>query len=317
MVFPIIKLQNVIKTLGTKQVLSGITFDVYQGEILGVLGTSGAGKTTLFRTLVGYYQINTGDILFDGVSVKSKPLLIRSVVGFASQDSCFYDELTLEENLWYFGRMYGVSNSVLMQRVPELLKLVELYDARKQFAQNLSGGMKKRLDIACALIHDPKILIMDEPTTGLDNKLRKHMWSLIEMINKRGTTILISSHIIEDIEHLCSRVCMLSSGKVIVAATPQQLKSLYSKNEEIHVESYPGNYGVIIADLQAKRVPLTMYAIDNHKLILYTPQAMAILRQLLDVFTLRREKILEISVQKPSLNEIFEAFNQYYGKKPA
>ncbi len=310
----VIQIRNLQKTLGSKQVLKNISLDIYNGEIIGVIGASGAGKTTLFRTLVGFYVADQGDIWFEGKNIKTDVGLIRTIIGFTSQEGCFYEELTSLENLRYFGELYGLDESLIAQRSARLLELVELSGSANVIARNLSGGMKKRLDVAIALIHDPRVLIMDEPTTGLDNKLRKSMWQLIERINKSGTTIILSSHIMEDLEHLCNRVCMLFSGQLVVCAAPAQLKQLYSRNEEIHLESYPGNYHKIIMEIKRLGLPLSLYAFHEHKLVLYTPQAEIMLKTVLDIMSQQNERLMDVDVNRPSLNEVFEAFSQYYNQ---
>ncbi|MBS1267286.1 MAG: Trehalose/maltose import ATP-binding protein MalK [Candidatus Woesearchaeota archaeon] len=307
---PLIRFQNVSKRFGNKHILHNISFNVYKSEIFGLIGSSGAGKTTLLRALIGFYKLNGGDIIFKNKSISHKLKEIRKVVGFATQDNCIYDELTAFENIVYYGRLHGLPTKALKTRANYLLHLVELSAAKDEYADNLSGGMKRRLDLACAMVHDPPVLIMDEPTAGLDPLLRKHMWHLIESINRKGTTIIISSHLLEEIEHICTRVAIISKGKLLVVGSPNQLKDMYSRNEEIHLECYPGRYNYIVKWLKSQRLPITYHMNRGHKLVIYTPKAETVLHYTLHLLEQMQERLLDVEVNKPSLNEVFEAFTR-------
>ncbi|MBN2458117.1 ABC transporter ATP-binding protein [Candidatus Woesearchaeota archaeon] len=307
---PIISFTNVCKSINNKSILKDISFDIYENEIFGIIGSSGAGKTTLLRTMIGFYNITKGNINYKNSSITHNIKKIRKVFGFASQENCVYDKLTAMENINYFGKLHQLSNRAIKHNSEKLLKMLELYDSRDILAENLSGGMKRRLDLACALIHNPEILIMDEPTTSLDPVLRKHMINLIKLINESNTTIIISSHLLEDIEHLCSRVGIISKGKLLVAGTPAQLKNMYSRNEEILLETHPGRYNEIIGYLRAMNLPITYYTNKGHVLVIYTPQAEVVLHHILHLLEKMKEKLIDVDVNKPSLNEVFEAFTR-------
>ncbi|MFT4311970.1 MAG: ABC transporter ATP-binding protein [Candidatus Woesearchaeota archaeon] len=202
------------KTFGKEIVLRDASLTLYRGEILGLIGKSGSGKTTLLRILMGFYKPNSGTIWYDGKDITQQTQKIRHSVGLTTQESSFYDRLNVQENLWHYGRMYHISKKELEKQVPRLLQLVDLEDHKKTLAKDLSGGMRRRLDFAISLIHDPDILILDEPTTGLDPSLRKSMWKLIWQIQSLGKTILITSHHFEELEEHCTRIAILESGYV-------------------------------------------------------------------------------------------------------
>ncbi|MFA6888138.1 MAG: ABC transporter ATP-binding protein [Candidatus Woesearchaeota archaeon] len=307
---PLISFQNVYKKIEGSLILKNISLDIYPHEIFGVIGASGAGKTTLLRCLIGFYKINSGTILHDGKDISKNQLIIRQLFGFGSQDNCFYEKLTLLENLRYFGKLYGLSDSVVRERAENLLGLVELSEVKNTFAKNLSGGMKRRLDLACSLIHSPQILILDEPTAGLDPTLRKHMWELITKINKTGTTIIVSSHLLSEIGHFCSRIGIINRGELLKVGPPDELKDLYSRDEEIHLETFPGNYQKITEEIKREQLPVNYITNHEHKLVAYTPQAEFVLHKILIILETMHERLLDVHVDKPSLNEVFEALTE-------
>ncbi|MBI4146691.1 ABC transporter ATP-binding protein [Candidatus Woesearchaeota archaeon] len=213
----IMQLCDVSLRFGSKHVLSNVNLSINQGTLLGLVGRSGAGKTTLLRVLTGMIAPSSGKVFLPNRAS------LKKMVGFASQEYSFYPQLSVVENLWYFGRMYGLSSRVISSRIKELLVLMQLEEARHRIASKLSGGMKRRLDIALALIHDPPILVLDEPTTGLDVFLQEMVWSLIHRIHALGKTVIISSHDLRELEKWCTELVIVSNGKLIGG---QELKSL-------------------------------------------------------------------------------------------
>lgn len=218
---PIIEFKGVSKHFKKKTVLDNVNFAIEDDEIIGLVGRSGAGKTTLFRLFLGIYKPSSGEIFFQGKKITSK---IKKDVGFASQENSFYLTLTVEENLRYFGMVYNLPSKEVKKRIGKLLKLMQLEGARKTKAMNLSGGMKRRLGLAIALIHDPSILILDEPTTGLDIIIGENIWNLIMKINKLGKTVIVSSHNLTEIEKYCTAIAFISKGQVTEWKELQKLK---------------------------------------------------------------------------------------------
>ena len=307
---PLIQFQKVYAKIDHTLILKNITLDIYPNEIFGLIGVSGAGKTTLLRCLIGFYKVTTGKILYQNQEITQHPERIRRIFGFGSQDNCFYEKLSLIENLRYFGQLYGLPKKETEQRAEELLRLVELQDAKKQLAKNLSGGMRRRLDVACSLMHNPQILILDEPTAGLDPGLRKHMWELITKINNAGTTVIVSSHLLDEIGHFCTRIGIINEGELLKIGPPSVLKEMYSKDEEIHLETFPGRYQAIMAAIRQQRLPVNYISFQEHKLIVYTRQAAEVLHHILLILESMRERLLDVHVDKPSLNEVFEALTE-------
>ncbi len=208
----ILEFKGISKKFGKQTVLSNVSFSIYENEIFGLLGRSGAGKTTLLHILLGLVEEDKGVILYKGRKIRPNSFAMKKKIGFAAQDTSFYPKLSVEENLWYYGRMYDVKRKVLKERITRLLELFSLQRARKVSASKLSGGMKRRLDLAICLIHDPDIIILDEPTTGLDIILSDQIWDMIKRIKEVGKTVIISSHILHQMQQHCTTFGILDQG---------------------------------------------------------------------------------------------------------
>lgn len=308
---PLIEFVLVNKSFEGKKILDGITLSINHGELFGLIGTSGAGKTTLLKLLIGYYSIDSGKILYNGKDISRDAMHLRRIFGFATQDNCFYEELTVLDNMRYFGKMYCLSGKKITEKSEYLLKLVGLWDSRKKKAADLSGGMQRRLDLAISIIHDPEILILDEPTSGLDIIIRKKMWTLIQQINKMGVTIIMSSHMLDEMEYLCTDIAMIKDGKILMKGSPNQLEMFYSKNEEVHLETYPGHYKSIISALNNFGVPTYYPRAEGRKLIFYTSSAYNVMKHVMPVLESLKETLIGIKIDKPSLDEVFEAVSAH------
>ncbi len=206
--------------------VENISFDVKKGEIFGMLGPNGAGKSTLMKMLNGFIKQSSGDAAIDGVSIKNIKK-IRSMIGWVPQEDSFYDNLTVIENINYFGSLYKIPKDTLHLRSVELTKMLGIDSKLSAISKTLSGGMKKRLSIAIALIHEPKLLFMDEPTVGVDPISRNSLFEVIEAIKKKGITILYTSHYLPEIERLCDRVGIMRKGKLLLISKPEDLKKKY------------------------------------------------------------------------------------------
>ncbi len=312
---PIIRFQNLTKTYNNSPILDKINLDINSGEIFGVIGASGSGKTTLLTTLIGFIPIDSGDIFFNQKilvnkslkesfkSIFSRQKTIKKLFGFASQSPSFYSKLTVYENLDYFGDLHDLTSEERKINIDTLLNLMELKSKQDNLASDLSGGMQRRLDIACALMHDPKVLILDEPTADLDPFLRKHILKLIKKINKKGTTIILSSHNLEELETLCTRIGIIYKHNFLAVGTPDQVKDRFSKDEKIHIETYPGNYDELIKKLKDKSIE----EIENRgtELVISTTTPELVLHKVLHAIEGSKESLIDVKISKPSLDEVF------------
>jgi ABC-2 type transport system ATP-binding protein len=312
----LIRVSGVSKSFGKHVVLSELDLDIRSGEIFGVVGMSGVGKSTLLNLVVGAINPDSGDVSFrldhllrlsDSAaqfrSVFRSAFDIRRMVGFASQSPSFYPLLTVYENLDYFGSLYGLSKDSRRSNIDALLLFLDLDDSAKVLAKNLSGGMQKRLDIGCALMHDPKVLVMDEPTADLDPILREQMWDIIRAINSKGTTIIIASHFLDELEFLCDRIGLLFDGKMRFIDSPENFKKRFSKATEIEIITSPGNYKHILSSLGKNNVVAS--SIHGRKLVIRAGNLASVLANLLKVVERSGEKLIHIEVKEPSMREAF------------
>jgi len=227
----LIQLKGVTKRFGKNLVLDSIDLVIPEGKITGIIGASGEGKSTILKMLASFYTPNKGVILYKNKSLLKSRKVICHLFGLSIEDGSFYEKLSVKENLIHFGRLYGVKRNLLRKRVDELINLVGLTDAENTLAKNLSLGMKKRLDVGCALIHNPAVLILDEPTADLDPFLRKQMNHLIKQINSHGTTIILTTQLLLEAEEVCDRVAILFNEKIIEQGEPSKIKKKYHSKD--------------------------------------------------------------------------------------
>lgn len=214
----IIEVEGLTKKYGNKTTVKGISFSVKEGEVFGILGPNGAGKTTTLEMIEALRPIDGGTVTLDGIDVAKSPQKVRHVIGIQLQSSAFYDKVTLKEQLVMFASFYGKKVDPM-----ELLAEVELTDKANAYPEKLSGGQRQRFSIASALVNEPRVLFLDEPTTGLDPQARRHLWELIKAIKKRGITVVLTSHYMEEAQLLCDRLAIMDSGKIIALDTPKKM----------------------------------------------------------------------------------------------
>ncbi|GAA0682020.1 ABC transporter ATP-binding protein [Natronoarchaeum mannanilyticum] len=208
---------------GTEAV-KGIDLTIPEGEFFGFLGANGAGKTTTIKTFSTLLSPTAGSITVNGFDVRDEPRRIRETIGYMAQETSVDEELTARENIRFAARAYGVPKSERVERIDELLDLVDLADVGDKQASEFSGGMKKRLDAATALVHNPPLVFLDEPTTGLDPKARNRLWEYFERINERGTTLFLTTQYLEEADQLCDRIAVIMDGEIVATGSPAELK---------------------------------------------------------------------------------------------
>jgi ABC-2 type transport system ATP-binding protein len=214
----IISVKNLKKNYGNFEAVKNISFDVYEGEIFGLLGPNGAGKSTTLEIIETLRDKTSGEIIVDGLDLDKNPNEIKKIIGVQLQTSGFYPGLTLIELIHLFGGLYNQPVNPM-----ELLKLVNLEDKAKNKYKEMSGGQKQRFSIATTLINKPKIIFLDEPTTGLDPQARRNLWDLIRDIRQKGTTVIITTHYMDEAEQLCDRIAILDEGKIISLDSPDKM----------------------------------------------------------------------------------------------
>lgn len=244
----IVQVKNLSKSYDSKRVVNAITFNVLHGEVFGILGPNGAGKTTTLEMIEALRPIDSGTVLLDGIDVAQRPTAVKKIIGVQLQSSAFFDRLSLVDLLKMFASFYGTKINAM-----ELLEEVQLTEKAKSQVKELSGGQKQRFSIAIALVNQPKVLFLDEPTTGLDPQARRNLWELIEIIKKRGITIIMTTHYMEEAQLLCDRVAIMDNGNIIALDTPDALiKNLLHKGFKKHVEVQQADLEDVFIDLTGK-----------------------------------------------------------------
>lgn len=228
-----VEVQHLVKTFGKCEVVKDLSFTIGKGEIFGLLGPNGAGKSTTINMMCGYLEATSGDTLIDGQSITREPRQVKRMIGVVPQEIALYYDLNALENLEFFGEIYGLSSQERKEWAQALLHFVGLYDRRKEAVKKFSGGMLRRINLAVALIHQPAFLMMDEPTVGVDPQSREHIFAIIEQLRDQGTTILYTTHYMEEAERLCDRIAIMDEGQIIALGTLEQLLALRDQQREV------------------------------------------------------------------------------------
>lgn len=227
----IVRLQNLSKSFGDNLALDNISLQVEEGEIYGLLGPNGAGKSTLINILSSLLKKSSGTIEIFNRNLAKEVSYIRENIGVVPQDIAIYEDLTAYENVTFFGSLYGLKGTELKNNAKEALEFVGLEGKYKNFPNTFSGGMKRRLNIACAIVHKPKLIIMDEPTVGIDPQSRNHILNSVRELNKNGSTLIYTTHYMEEVEAICTRVGIIDRGKLIAEGNLEELKEIITDEE--------------------------------------------------------------------------------------
>ena len=233
----IVEIKNLVKSFKNVTAVDGISLNIKEGEIFGLLGPNGAGKSTTINILCGILNMDKGEIKCFDKDLKKKIRDIKKHIGVVPQSIAVYEDLKARENVEFFASLYGLKGKELKERAKEALEFVELTDRSDDFPKNFSGGMKRRLNIACAIAHKPKLIIMDEPTVGIDPQSRNHILESVKKLNETGSTVIYTSHYMEEVEAICTRIGIIDHGKLIACGTYEELQSLVSDRKTIVIES--------------------------------------------------------------------------------
>lgn len=243
----IVEIKDVIKRYGDRIAVDNMSMNVREGEILGLLGPNGAGKTTLINSIIGITGINSGEIkIFDQVMSQNN-YYVKKNIGVVPQNLAIYNEFKAYENVEYFGRLYGLKGRELKDSIRQALDFTGLWERKSEYPKKFSGGMQRRLNIACSIVHRPKLIIMDEPTVGIDPQSRNHILDSVIKLNEMGSTVIYTSHYMEEVESLCSRVVIMDNGRLIAQGTIEELKE-YVQDEQI-IDIVLKNYSYSITEV--------------------------------------------------------------------
>jgi ABC-2 type transport system ATP-binding protein len=230
-----IEVKNLTKRFGKFTSVDNISFEVKEGEVFGFIGANGAGKSTTIRMLCAILEPTSGDAIVGGYSIKKDPDLIKKQIGYMSQKFSLYNDLTVEENINFFGGVYGLVNGKLNARKKWVLEMAGLAGREKTLTSNLAVGFKQRLALGCSVIHEPKIVFLDEPTGGVDPISRRNFWDLINDLSQKGITVFVTTHYLDEAEY-CNRIMMIEAGRIIAGGSPKELKTNYLTNTILEIE---------------------------------------------------------------------------------
>ncbi|SHJ15739.1 ABC-2 type transport system ATP-binding protein [Clostridium cavendishii DSM 21758] len=225
----LVQINNLVKEYKDFKAVDLDVLEIKEGEVFGFLGPNGAGKTTTISILSGLYTKFNGSVSIFNKDIRKYSFDIKKDMGVVPQDLALLEDLTAEENVTFFAKLYGLKGAKLKEAVKETLEFVGLWDRRKDFPNKFSGGMKRRLNIACAIVHKPRLIIFDEPTVGIDPQSRNNILDTIKELNKQGSTIIYTSHYMEEVEAICTDICIMDHGKVIAKGSKDEVKALVPK----------------------------------------------------------------------------------------
>ena len=297
----ILEMDNVLKRFGKNLALDYLSLEVKEGEVIGLLGPNGAGKTTCIKSIIGLLPIDEGDITIFDMKQDGKNKEIRRNIGFVTQDITIYEDMTAKENLEFFGSLYGLSKNELDIRIKEVAKLIGLEDRLNDRPKQFSGGMKRRLNIGCSILHHPKLLIMDEPTVGIDPQSRNYIMEFVKKTASEGTTVIYTSHYIEEVEAIADRVFIMDQGHVIASGTLPELISRIKGDSHILVDVAIPNE--LQKDELLKIPEIKEVAIKNNQYHIIVLGGVSIIDKIVTV--LAPLKIISINSKQPNLEDVF------------
>ena len=293
----IIEVSNLHKSYGDIKAVDGISFDVKEGEVFGMLGPNGAGKTTTVEIIEGIRTPDSGSVTVLGIDALKAVRAVKARIGVQPQTPALFPKLNVHETVDYFRSLYKKS-------IPssEIIDLVALQESRKVLFQNLSGGQQQRLSVALAFVNDPDIIFLDEPTTGLDPQARRHMWEVIETFRKKGKTIFLTTHYMEEAERLCDRIAIMDYGRLVAMGGPQRMIEEHFGERAIQFKmtDYPGR-----EVLSALKGVTDVFESDEEEIILYTGSIPSTISALLRLVEGREAGLSELSIRQATLEDVF------------
>lgn len=299
----IIEVKNISKRFNDKLVLDNISYEVKEGEIFGFIGPNGAGKSTLINIMTSLLTPDSGTIEICGYDILREPIKAKECMGYVPQELALMEDLNAYDNLEFFGALYGLKGKLLKERIAEALKVTGLEETKKQKVKKFSGGMKRRLNIAVSILHHPKVLILDEPTVGVDPQSRNHIFSFIKNICKDwGTTVIYTSHYMEEIEELCKRVFIIDLGKEVSYGDREEIKASVFSNNKVVIETQEISGETI---MKLKDLEGIDKVSDKDNLLTLTIDSKFKLASVLSLLEKETVNIKKISYEEAKLEDVF------------
>jgi len=301
----ILEVQQLVKKYGDKVAVNGISFDIQAGEIFSLLGPNGAGKTTTISVLSTLYMPTAGDAVIGGHSVVKEPMAVRNLIGVVPQDLALYEDLTARENLSFWGQMYNLSGKALNARIDQVLEQIGLKDRANQRVKTFSGGMKRRVNIGVGLLHQPRLLFMDEPTVGIDPQSRRAILDSVKDLNRQGMTVLYTTHYMEEAQELSDRVGIIDHGDLIALGTQSELTRQVGEYEALQLHISEMDDSEALAQALRSVEGVVRADVIDHNITLITPEAEKILAPVVSRANERGIRIHTVTIQEPNLEAVF------------
>lgn len=299
----LLEMKDVVKRYGDLVAVDHVTMSIGEGEIFGLLGPNGAGKTTAINTILGLTRIDGGDVLVFGRNFEHHASEIKKQIGIVPQDIAVFEDLTAYENVQFFGRLYGLKGALLKDRIREALDFTGLWDRRKEFPKKFSGGMKRRLNIACAVVHQPRLIIMDEPTVGIDPQSRNHILQSVKALNQKGSTIIYTSHYMEEVEEICTRITIMDHGRIIAGGTKEALKAMVAEDQHVELEVSGVNFNLV--DCIKGIDGVKDAAAEGRHITVTSVQGASNLSRILAAVSEAGQEVVSMNTAKPTLEMVF------------
>ncbi|MEC0127748.1 ABC transporter ATP-binding protein [Paenibacillus pabuli] len=298
-----LEVENIVKRYGSKISVDHLNLNVGKGEIFGLLGPNGAGKSTTISMIAGLLNFDQGEIRLAGISVKERPLEVKRKIGLVPQDLALYETMSAADNVTFFARLYGLRGKLLKERVEESLEFVGLQDRAKDAPSTFSGGMKRRLNIACAITHRPDLIIMDEPTVGIDPQSRNHILESVRTLNHMGSTIIYTSHYMEEVAAISHRVAIMDKGHIIACGTEAELRERVASEEKIMLTTL--GIGPDVVEELKLHPRVRAVEVSGDTLTITLPAAQQDLQDMLFICSKHEVSIQSLNVEEPDLETLF------------
>jgi ABC-2 type transport system ATP-binding protein len=300
---PVLHCEGLRKRFGDIQAVNGVGFEIVPGESYGLLGPNGAGKTTTISIVAGLLEADAGEAIVAGNRLTTRSVAAKSAIGFVPQDLAIYPDLTARENLTFFARLYGLSTRQTRERAAEVLEVIGLTERADDQAKTYSGGMKRRLNIGIGLLHEPSLLILDEPTVGVDPQSRNAILESVEQLGERGMAVLYTTHYMEEAERLCDRVGIIDHGELKAEGTREELVALLGQHDKVHLLG--GGALDAAAKACASIAAVQAASAGDGSIELLVEGASAVLPQILTTVSKAGVSVHSVEVEEPNLEAVF------------
>ncbi|RDE27463.1 ABC transporter ATP-binding protein [Parageobacillus thermoglucosidasius] len=300
----ILEAVELTKQFKQMKAVNGVNLFLEKGEIVGLLGPNGAGKSTTISMISTLIPPTSGDVRFNNESVLKNPTKLRKVLGVVPQEIALYTDLSAKENLYFFGRMYRLSGAGLRKKVGEILELIGLTERQNDLVKHFSSGMKRRLNIGVALLHEPEFIIMDEPTVGIDPQSRNYILETVKRLNQeKQMTVLYTSHYMEEVEFLCDRIYIMDKGSIIASGTKEEIKNILSSENTVQIKVERVHEPFIDA-LRAEPI-INRVTVQDRLITILTPKEVNVFNMLFKLAEKTNTVLTSVEIQTPTLEDVF------------